>query len=348
MNGTPSLLADRPAALAAVADATPTRRGGSLIGAMLLLVLLAFPALATALDESFYIGFASRVMILALAASSLNLILGFGGMVSFGHAAFFGGGAYVVGMLSAEISHEIGLLPGTQSAWIAWPAAMLISGGLAALIGAISLRTRGVSFIMITLAFAQMIYYLFVSMKTYGGDEGMNLDGRSHIGFGLDLADDTTFYYVVLALLAASMFVMQRLVQSRFGAVIGGIRENETRMEAVGYNTYLYKLVCFVIAGVLAGLAGALIANQNTFVSPRMLDWHQSGLLMMMVILGGVGRQWGGVIGAVAILLFEEILSGYTQYWQFWLGLLLLALVIVAPKGLAGLTDRFISHGGAR
>ena len=345
MNGIVSLTLARPPQAAAAAALAPRRSAGLLGGIVLLALLIAFPPVANAIDESFYIGFASRVLIFALAASSLNLILGFGGMVSFGHAAFFGGGAYVVGMLSAEISREIGLLPGTQNAWIAWPAAMLGGAALAALIGAISLRTRAVYFIMITLAFAQMIYYLFVSLKTYGGDEGMNLDGRSHIGFGLDLADDTTFYYVVLALLAFSMLLMNRLVGSRFGAVMRGIRENETRMEAIGYNTYLYKLVCFVIAGALAGLAGALIANQNTFVSPRMLDWQQSGLLMMMVILGGVGRPWGGVIGAVAILLFEEILSGYTQFWQFWLGLLLLALVIVAPKGLASLADRFITRG---
>lgn len=339
-----------PNAVAQPRKAAVTARsiGPVVAGLILLAAMLLFPPIAAALDETFYVSFITRVMIFALAASSLNLILGFGGMVSFGHAAFFGGGAYILGMLSVEVTHDLGLLPGTQNAWIAWPATMLVCALMAALIGAISLRTRGVSFIMITLAFAQMIYYLFVSLKTYGGDEGMNIGTRSTIGFGLNLADDATFYYVVLFLLVASMLLFERLVNSRFGNVIRGLRENETRMEAIGYHTYRYKLVCFVIAGAFAGLAGALLANQNTFVSPRMLDWHQSGLLIMMVILGGVGRLWGGVVGAVVILLLEEFLSEYTLYWQFWLGTLLLFLIIVAPKGLIGLTEQAFRGGSKR
>ncbi len=344
---TSTLVSISSKAIASAGDAAGKRSSlvPTVAGLGLLTALLLFPSIAAALDETFYVSFVTRILIFALAASSLNLILGFGGMVSFGHAAFFGGGAYIVGMLSIEVTRDIGLLPGTQSAWVAWPTTMLACALMAALIGAISLRTRGVSFIMITLAFAQMIYYLFVSLKTYGGDEGMNIGTRSTIGFGLSLSDDATFYYVVLALLVVSMMLFRRLVHSRFGNVIRGIRENETRMEAIGYDTYRYKLVCFVIAGSFAGLAGALLANQNTFVSPRMLDWHQSGLLIMMVILGGVGRLWGGVVGAVVILLLEEILSEYTLYWQFWLGSLLLFLIIVAPKGLIGLADRAFKGG---
>ncbi|WP_420473150.1 branched-chain amino acid ABC transporter permease [Noviherbaspirillum sp. ST9] len=292
----------------------------------LLLAALAFPFAATALEQEFYIGVASRLMIFALAATSLNLVLGFGGMVSLGHAAYFGTGAYAVGILMQH---------GISSAWVSWPLAMAASAFLAAIVGLISLRTRGVYFIMITLAFAQMVYFLFISMRAYGGDDGLSLATRSSAGF--DMSSDTAFYYVVLVLLAAGMLFVHRLVNSRFGRVVQGIRENETRMEAIGYPVYRYKLVCFTLGGALAGLAGALIANQNMLVSPNLLHWTQSGMLMVMVILGGVGYLFGGVAGAVAILLLEEILSGYTMHWQLALGIVLLAVVIVLPNGLLSL-----------
>jgi len=295
--------------------------------------LVAAPLLLHALEQDFYIGLASRIMIYAIAATSLNLILGYGGMVSFGHAAFLGAGAYTVGILMAE---------GVTSAWIAWPAAVGIAALFALVIGAISLRTRGVYFIMITLAFAQMMYYIFVSLKAYGGEDGLNLATRSGVGFGLDLKNDLTFYYVVLAVLLATLYGMHRLVQARFGRVIEAIRENETRMEAVGFPTYRYKLVCFVIAGAVCGLAGALLANQANFVSPRLLDWVQSGSLMIMVILGGIGYLYGGVIGALALLALEEALSAYTIYWQLPVGIVLLAVVLLAPRGLAGIFGRSV------
>ena len=294
-----------------------------------LLAALAFPFAAAALGQEFYIGVASRLFIFALAATSLNLVLGFGGMVSLGHAAYFGTGAYAVGILMHH---------GIASAWLAWPAAMAASALLAAVVGIISLRTRGVYFIMITLAFAQMVYFLFISLRAYGGDDGLPLAARSSTGF--DMGSDTAFYYVVLALLAAAMLFTHRLVNSRFGRVVQGIRENETRMEAIGYPVFRYKLACFVTGGALAGLAGALIANQNMLVSPNLMHWTQSGMLMVMVILGGVGYLFGGVVGAVAILLLEEILSGYTMHWQLALGVALLAVVIVLPNGLLSLFRR--------
>lgn len=296
---------------------------------LLLAVLTIFPFAAGALEQEFYIGVASRLMIFALAATSLNLVLGFGGMVSLGHAAYFGAGAYTVGILMQH---------GIASAWLSWPAAIVISGLLAALIGVISLRTRGVYFIMITLAFAQMVYFLFISLRAYGGDDGLSLATRSETG--IDMGSDTAFYYVVLVMLALTIAFVHRLVNSRFGRTVQAIRENETRMEAIGYPVFRYKLVCFSIGGALAGLAGALIANQNMLVSPNLIHWTQSGMLMVMVILGGTGYLFGGVIGAVAILLLEEVLSGYTMHWQLALGVVLLAVVMVLPNGLASLMER--------
>jgi len=300
----------------------------------ILLVALVFPLAMTAMDQQFYIGFGARVLIYAMAAASLNLVLGYGGMVSFGHAAFFGAGAYITGILAVE---------GLRSAWIAWPAALAVAALAALAIGAMSLRTRGVYFIMITLAFAQMMYYVFVSLKAYGGDDGLSMPGRSTLGFGLELRDELTWYYVVLVLLAAVLYLLHRIAHSRFGRVIEAIRENETRAAAIGYPVYGYKLACFVISGAIAGLAGALIANQSSYVSPSLLHWIQSGTLMIMVILGGVGRFWGGPLGAAVLLTLEETLSGsellgpYALHWQLPVGVVLLAIVLFAPQGIAGL-----------
>jgi len=297
----------------------------------LCILLALLPVILSAMGEEFYIGVASRILIFALAASSLNLILGFGGMVSFGHAAFVGLGAYAVGIL---MQHEI------ASAWIAWPAAVLAGAFFALIIGIISLRTQGVYFIMITLAFAQMLFYLMVSIKAWGGEDGLSLDGRSHIGMGLDLADDAQFYWVVLVIFALAFVGMQRLLNARFGHVLQGIRENEARMSAIGFDVGRYKLIAFTLAGAVAALAGALLANQSSFVSPSLLQWSQSGMLLIMVILGGVGHLFGGFVGAVVFLLMEEILLDYTQYWQFWLGAVLLAVVLLAPNGLMSLLKR--------
>jgi branched-chain amino acid transport system permease protein len=301
---------------------------------LVLVAAIAFPFAAEPLGGGYYVGLATRVMIYALAASSLNLVLGYGGMISFGHAAFFGAGAYTVAILAQE---------GIVSALAAWPLAVAVSVACALVIGAVSLRTRGLYFIMITLAFAQMLYYFFVSLKAYGGDDGINLAARSRLP-GLDLRDETAFYLIVLGLLAACLYALKRLAASRFGAVLRGIRENEARMTALGYPTYRYRLACFTIAGGVAGLAGALIANQAGFVSPNLLHWTQSGTLLIMLILGGVGLLYGGVLGAVAMLLLEEILSSWTGYWKLGLGIVLLFVVLRAPGGIGG----WFMRGGAR
>jgi branched-chain amino acid transport system permease protein len=298
---------------------------------LLLLLALVFPWVAQASGAEFYVGFVRRVLIFGLLAASLNLVIGFGGMVSLGHAAFFGAGAYTVGVLRVE---------GFASAWIAWPAAVLVAALFALVIGAISLRTRGVYFIMITLAFAQMVYYVAVGLKTYGGEDGLTLPGRNTIGFGVDLASDTQFYLVVLAAFVILMLVLNRALDARFGRALIGIRENETRMEAIGFATYRLKLAAFTIAGAIAGLAGALFANHNQFISPASLHWTQSATIVIMVILGGIGLRWGGPLGAAALLLLEEVLSRYTQYWHLALGAILLIVVFVAPRGLAGLRLR--------
>lgn len=297
----------------------------------LLLLLVLLPIAAEALGEGFYIGVASRILIFALAATSLNLILGFGGMVSFGHAAFVGIGAYTVGIL---------MQGGVVSAWVAWPAAFVLGGVFACVVGLISLRTQGVYFIMITLAFAQMLFYLMVSLKPYGGEDGLPLAQRSELGLGIDLASDTQFYFVVLALCVLAFLALQRLLNARFGHVLQGIRENEVRMEALGYPVFRYKLAAFSLAGAVAGLAGALLANQGGFVSPALMQWSQSGMLMVMVILGGVGHLYGGLVGAAAFLLLEEVLVGYTVHWQLGLGAVLLGVVLLAPNGLMSLLRR--------
>ncbi|HEY1091211.1 MAG TPA: branched-chain amino acid ABC transporter permease [Burkholderiaceae bacterium] len=296
-----------------------------------LIVLAALPLLLDAFGQGFYTGVATRMLALAIAASGLNLILGYGGMVSFGHAAFVGLGAYTVAVLA-----DAGLV----NAWLAWPLAMLVSAAAAAVVGAISLRTRGVYFIMITLAFAQMFYFLVISLKAWGGDDGLPLLQRSSLGFGLDLADDRQLYWVALALCALLMAGMGRLVNARFGWQLQGLRDNEARMAALGAPVRRLQWQAFVIAGAAAGLAGALLANLNGLVTPHMLHWSQSGQLLVMVILGGAGALYGGVIGAFLLLALEEGLSSWTLHWQMVLGVLLLIVVLAAPRGLAGLWRR--------
>jgi branched-chain amino acid transport system permease protein len=249
-------------------------------------------------------------------------------MVSFGHAAFMGLGAYAVAIF---------MQAGIDSAWVAWPLAMLVSAGFALVIGAISLRTQGVYFIMITLAFAQMLFYLVTSLKAYGGDDGLSLTGKSNLGFGLDLANDRIFYYVTLGLMVLTLLAVARLLNARFGHVLQAIHENEVRMTAIGFPVFRYKLVAFTLAGALAGLAGALLANLGGFVSPALMQWSQSGMLMIMVILGGVGYLYGGIMGAVFFLLLEELLTHFTIHWQLGLGAVLLLVVLKAPNGLASL-----------
>ena len=326
----------------------PTLKIWVLLGGLVFLAGL--PPVASWMDQPFLISLFSRILIYALVALSLDLILGFGGMVSLGHAAFFGAGAYVVAILAfhgAEGSALFGLptgITGTEDAIISWPAAIGISAGLAFVIGAISLRTSGVYFIMITLAFAQMMYFFFISLEKYGGDDGLSMVQRNRFG-GLDLSDDATFYYVCLGLLLLSFAFSRRLVKSRFGMVIRGCKENERRMRALGFPVYRYKLTCFVIAGAVAGLAGGLIANQTEFVSPNLMHWTVSGEIMIMVILGGMGTLFGPIFGTAAYLLLEEVLSIYTEHWMLFLGPALIAVVLFARRGLVGWLEERETRG---
>jgi len=298
-----------------------------------LLLLLAVLAVIPLYGDVFYTRLFTRIMIYAIAALSLDLILGYGGMVSLGHAAFLGVGAYTVGILS---------LWGIQSAFLSWPLAILVSMLIALVIGAISLRTRGVSFIMITLAFAQMLYYCFISLKGYGGSDGMTLAVRNSLAGLLDISRHSSFYYLVLVILILIFFAGHRLVHSRFGMVIQGIRDNERRMRLLGFPTFRYKLVCFILSAGVAGLAGALMANQNLYVGPALMHWKQSAEVLVMVILGGMKSLAGPILGAVALLMAEEVLSNYTEHWMIILGPLLILVVLYGRNGIYGLL------GGAR
>lgn len=294
---------------------------------LVLALLVIFPLVAPWFDFEFYVSYVRRVLIFALAATGLNLVLGYGGMVALGHAAFFGAGAYAVVILAGANVH---------SAFIVWPAAAALSAVLALAVGAVSLRTRGVYFIMITLAFAQMVYYVFISLRQYGGDDGINLSSRTSLP-GIDTGNDTVFYYLVLAVFVLVLYYFGRLVRSRFGMALTGIRENEIRMESLGYPVYRLKLMAFTISGAMLGLAGAMLADHNLFVSPGMMHWTQSANLLIMVLIGGMGLRYGGVVGAALLLFLEEGLRLWTEFWHMPLGFLLLLIVFFAPKGLASL-----------
>ncbi len=308
---------------------------------LFLVAALLMPPLATAFDETFYIILISRIFIFALAAVSLDLIIGYGGLASLGHGAFMGIGGYVVGILAfhANEGTSIPFLPfdwgGTIEGLIAFALAILVAALLAAIIGALSLRTSDVYFIMITLAFGQMLFFFFISLSYYGGEDGINLDQRNRL-MGQELSGDMTFYYVCLAALLGFLWLSHRLVYSRFGMIVRGIKQNEARMKSLGYSAYWYKLVMFVIAGAGAGLAGALAANQSEFIDPGLMHWSKSGELMIMVVLGGMGTLIGPVFGAALLLLMEEVLSSYTEHWMIFLGPLLIAIVLFARGGVYG------------
>ncbi len=314
-----------------------------------LLLLIGLPPAALAFGEPFMVTLWSRILIWALAAASLDLILGYGGMVSLGHAAFVGIGAYTVGILGhhAFEGSAVPFLPGDWSgsalALVQWPAAVGAAALVALIIGALSLRTAGVYFIMITLAFAQMLYYFFISLPDYGGEDGINLWQRSEVP-GLDTGDPVVFYYVCLVLLVGFLVLAKRLVDSRFGMVLRGCKQNEARLRALGCPTTRGKLVAFAIAGAGAGLAGALAANQTEFVDPGLMHWTKSGELIVMVLLGGMGTLVGPVFGAAALLLLEEVLTGITEHWMIILGPLLILVVLFARRGIYG----WLAGPGAR
>ena len=295
---------------------------------LLLVLAVLLPVLAQATGMEYYIGVVTRILIFSMVAASLNFILGYGGMVSFGHAVFFGLGAYVTAIASFH---------GVTSAWLIWLLAALVTALVGLGIGAIALRTRAVYFIMITMALAQLFYYFFVGLRFYGGDDGLQVNARPVLGLGLDISGDNGFYWVVLAWLALSYLLLERLLASRFGLALNAIRQNERRAQAIGYPAMRYKLAAFVIAAVIAGIAGSLIGMSNLFASPKLLHWSQSGILLVMVALGGVGYFYGGLLGAAAFLLLEEVLSTHFEYWQIYVGLILLLVVMVAPRGVSSL-----------
>ena len=295
------------------------------IGATIILALL--PPVVLAIGQPFYLDLARRILILAIAAVSLNLILGYGGLVSFGHAAYLGIGAYAVGILGFY---------GIGNGWVHILVAIAASAAVAAAIGAVSIRTSGIYFIMITLAFTQMLYYLGISVAEFGGDDGMRLKTKSRFPL-VDLNDPVVFYYLALALLLLSVFVVYRIVNSRFGMVLRAAKSNEPRSRAIGFSPYPHRLAAFVISGAMCGLAGALYANHISYITPNLMSWQQSGDLMFMVILGGMATTSGPVIGAFALLLVEEVLKGWTEHWQVILGPLLVLSVIFFKRGLAGI-----------
>jgi branched-chain amino acid transport system permease protein len=294
--------------------------------------LLLLPVYSALSGKIFVLTLFTRIIIYALAAASLNLIMGYGGMMSFGHAAYLGIGGYAVGILAHE---------GIGSGFIQWPVALIASALFALVIGALSLRTRGVYFIMITLAFAQMAYYVASGLSRYGGDDGLTIYKRSDFGSLINLSDRVQFYYLCLACLLGGVYLIWRIVNSRFGMVVQGVRSNEQRMQAIGYHANRYRLVCFVIAGTICGLAGALLANNTDFISPATMYWTRSGDLMVMVILGGMGSLFGPVVGTIAFLLLEEMLSQFTEYWALIMGPLLLLIVLFARGGIMGILGRF-------
>ena len=295
--------------------------------AVLLFVLALAPFLFEWIDQPFYLDLLSRGLILAIAVISLNLILGYGGMVSLGHAAYIGIGAYCVGIPSYYDFYN---------GWLHLGLALGVSGLFALVTGAVSLRTRGVYFIMITMAFSQMVYFIFLSLEEYGADDGLVIYSRSEFPAWISMDSATSLYYWIFILLLLSLFFINRLVQARFGRVIVGSKFNEPRMQALGFNTYRYRLVCYVISAMLCSLAGMLLGNFAGFISPDMISWARSGELIFMVIIGGVATIFGPLIGTIAFVVLEELLSAITVYWHLIFGIMLVALVLFGKGGIHG------------
>lgn len=313
------------------------------------LSLLMMPITALILDEVYYVNLASRITILALAGVGLNLALGYGGLVSFGHAAFFGLGGYVAG-ISAHHAFEgtnflsaIIEIQGSDQMLLIWLVTILLCAFLALIIGLISLRTEGVYFIMITLAFAQMIYYFAVSWPTYGGEDGLSIYVRNQLPW-IDTYDAMTFFLVCFVLLIGGIYTTSRITGSVFGSALQTSRMNAVRLSTASIEPLGIRITAFVISAVITGLAGALYADRIGFVDPSMLSWHRSGEIMIFVILGGVGRLWGPVAGAVLFVCLEVFIGGVTERWQLFLGLVLLAVVLFAKGGLIGLVAGKARH----
>lgn len=303
------------------------------VWATTLLLLGLIPLFALSFAEPFYIDVCRRIIILAIAVISLDLLVGFGGMISLGHAAYLGIGSYAVGICSYY---------GIQNGFVHFAVAILGSAFFAFIVGVVSLRVRGAYFIMITLAFTQLVYFLGISLKIFGGDDGMVLYERSTFP-GIELYNNITFYYFAFALLVLVLLGLRRLTDSRFGVVLNGIRQNEKRMAAVGFNTFRYKLAAFVIAGAICGVAGALLANQTEYFSPAAMHWSRSGDLLVMAIIGGVGTLLGSVLGTFVFVFMELLLSAYSKHWHIVFGPFLVILALATHRGLLdikGITSR--------
>ncbi len=310
--------------------AAPRSRTFEALPVAIFLVLAAAPLAASFGAETYLLGLFTRVMIYGIAALALDFICGYGGLVSFGHAAFVGIGAYTVGILGAH---------GVTDMAVTLPATLILSALFAHLTGTVCLRTKSVYFIMITLAFGQMIYFVAGSLSPYGGDDGMTLKLRSTLfGFPV-LQNDRALYYAVLAFLLVSYLLCRAIVASRFGRVFRGARDNPTRMATIGYDVFRYQRVAYVIAGCLGGLAGFLLANATEFVSPSFMSWQRSGELIIMVLFGGIGTLHGAIVGAAAFLLLEDMLGGITENWKLIFGPMLVLIVLFARGGLLGLAQ---------
>lgn len=306
-----------------------------------LIALALLPQIAGFIDDPFLLRVGTRIMILAIAASSLNLILGYGGMVSLGHAAFVGVAAYTVAILNWHLDNGDPvlswplLIQGTANMWLIVPLAVAVSALSALIIGFISLRTSGLYFIMITLAFDQMLFYFFVSLQKYGGEDGTQI--IEHLRFGsIGLNSKLVLYYLTFGVLVVVLILIDRIVRSRFGLVLQGCRQNERRLAAVGYTTFRYKLLAFVIAGAIAGVSGILLAASQQFVSPSDLAWSRSGELVIMLVIGGVGTLFGPIVGAVLYVLFEVVLESWTIHWQIVFGPILIFFVLGVKGGIVG------------
>lgn len=303
---------------------------------LILSLAVVLVALFPLLDNSFYIELLTRIMIIAIFAMSLDLLVGFTGLVSLGHAAFFGIGAYCLGIFFGE-SDQFAL-------WEALPVSLVGAGIAATVVGWISIRTKGIYFIMLTLALAQMFFFFFFESPKFNGDDGIFMYAKPSVSLGgfplLDLENEITFYYFVLGILVAVFLFLVMILQAPFGQVITGICANESRVRALGYATHRYKLVSFVISGVLAGLAGFLEAVHTGFITPSLLSWHESGTILVVVILGGMGTLYGPIMGAVALVLLEDFLPNMTDHWKLLLGLIIIAIVLFLPNGISSIAQK--------
>lgn len=314
----------------------------TILNAVVFAALLLIPVAAHFGDEPYVITLATRIAVLALAGVGLNIALGLGGLISLGHAAFFGIGGYAMGILASHAQSYTPLMEapflinGTKSMLVIWVVAMLMSALAALVIGALSLRTSGAYFIMITLAFGQMLFFFAISWPAYGGEDGLSIYVRNSFP-GLNTLIPFQFFAVCFGLLTLALIFSARLARSPFGMALSAARQSEARARAVGLTPYQLRLLAFVISGMITGLAGALFADLNRFVSPVMFSWHTSGEIMIFVILGGVGRLFAPVVGAAIYILLEHFLGGVSDYWQVFLGLLLLLVVLFARGGIIGL-----------